>query len=423
MRQHFPRLLVALLGLVLATPASAGVLVVAPSGAPFTTIQAAVDASVDGDTILVKSGAYPGNVSIDGRGISIVGDPAGTATVTGAISVQNIGAGKTVLLEDFRFLTQTLGSVHIQNCAGSVRLEALTSLPQSVSMGDALVVLGCADVGILRCNLFGSHSCLFPCPATSGLVATNSNVAVYDSLLQGGVGSAAFYIGTGGSSLPALEGGVGCVLSGTGSFFASNTTVLGGRGGQGLPGTCFPFQSNGGPGAQGGTGMSVAPGVSAWLIGISPLGGLGGAGGAGATSCGTSAGPTGPAGTDMTGLANSFLGASRVLACAAHLRESNALPLTLQGQPGDLVWIRAGFGASWSLNPAMQGVALFETGARRAFLGVVPASGTLQTSLSFGDLGLGVEARTYHFQAIFRDLAGATHLGSAASVVVLDSAY
>ena len=39
---------------------SSHVLVVAPSGGQFATIQAAVDAAENGDSILVKGGTYPG---------------------------------------------------------------------------------------------------------------------------------------------------------------------------------------------------------------------------------------------------------------------------------------------------------------------------------------------------------------------------
>ena len=77
----------------LAGPARAGVLVVAPTGA-YTTIQAAVDAAVDDDVILVKSGTYPSFV-VRGKSLVIAEDAGHTVLVDGAIRIGNINGTRS----------------------------------------------------------------------------------------------------------------------------------------------------------------------------------------------------------------------------------------------------------------------------------------------------------------------------------------
>jgi hypothetical protein len=70
---------------ILATTSSASVLVVdASGGGGYTQIQAAVDAAVDGDTILVKSGSYR-SFRVGDRELAIVGDTGRDVRVVGSI--------------------------------------------------------------------------------------------------------------------------------------------------------------------------------------------------------------------------------------------------------------------------------------------------------------------------------------------------
>lgn len=60
-----------LLVLSLVSPAAAGVLTVGPSGQMFTSPQAAVDAAVDGDVVLVHPGSYFA-FTVDGKALAVV---------------------------------------------------------------------------------------------------------------------------------------------------------------------------------------------------------------------------------------------------------------------------------------------------------------------------------------------------------------
>jgi serine protease len=48
----------------------------------YSTIQQAVSAAVDGDTILVKAGTYNENVLIFNKSISLIGEGAGNTTIS-----------------------------------------------------------------------------------------------------------------------------------------------------------------------------------------------------------------------------------------------------------------------------------------------------------------------------------------------------
>ena len=73
-------------------PAQAATLQVCPSGCPYSTIQQALAAAANGDTISVAPGTYPGGFTI-GKNVTMVGSGAGRTTVRGTRAV---GVGITV---------------------------------------------------------------------------------------------------------------------------------------------------------------------------------------------------------------------------------------------------------------------------------------------------------------------------------------
>lgn len=86
------RLVVAVAALVATTSASAADLPV-PSKL-YPTIQSAIDASADGDAILIAPGVYPETLRIEGKAITLVGTGAGLCLVDGA----GISSGAPLLL-------------------------------------------------------------------------------------------------------------------------------------------------------------------------------------------------------------------------------------------------------------------------------------------------------------------------------------
>src|SRR5688572_1658513 len=59
----------------------------ASGSAPFTSIQAAIDAAVDGDVLLVGAGTYPG-FTVDGKGLVLLAPSS--ALVTSAVVIANL---------------------------------------------------------------------------------------------------------------------------------------------------------------------------------------------------------------------------------------------------------------------------------------------------------------------------------------------
>jgi len=90
--------------LVCLPSARADVLVVDPNGGAgtFATIRAAVQAAHDEDAILVKSGTYYG-FEIDGKALSILADSGANAMVEARGKVENLPAGKIVVLDGLNF--------------------------------------------------------------------------------------------------------------------------------------------------------------------------------------------------------------------------------------------------------------------------------------------------------------------------------
>jgi hypothetical protein len=251
-----------------------------------------------------------------------------------------------------------------------------------------------------------------------------SRVALYDSIVTGGGGSGGQVVGP-GLSYPPLAGAAGCSVLGSSTLFISGSTIQGGSGGAGTSGYCFAGGIAGGPGASGGAGLSIEGGSTATLLDTLLTGGTGGNGGSGAPSCGASAGPAGANGASSTGATTNIAAASRRVTTSTLVRELSPFTVSVAGLPGDQVWLQIGGTPTWMFDATFSGVRLVSTVQRstRIFLGVLPASGVLVTTLTFPDMGPGVQARTNYVQALFRDTNGTNVLGSGEVFGLIDSAF
>jgi hypothetical protein len=196
MLHRVPRALVPVLAAVFCCAVHATDHIVGPSGsgAPFTSIQAAINAAQNGDRVIVQAGQYTGSLTINGKSIEVIG-AGSTVTTLQAIAtfptvipppaaILNIPAGGRARLAGMRFtMLAALGfpppyAMIVANCAGRVELCDLqvsgaavptvsTSAPQGI-----LSILDCAHVVADHVQAVG-YLLTFPLPIPGGFALAN----------------------------------------------------------------------------------------------------------------------------------------------------------------------------------------------------------------------------------------------------------
>ena len=406
--------------------------VVVVSGGSSAALQTAIDNATEGDTILVSGGPY-GSCRINGKSLTVIADPAGSVFVTGysgstpSLSISNLSPSQRctvagIVVQSGAF---TAGN-RIENCAGSVRLEAI-----EITMGpgsqDALTVVNSQDVALVRCMLTGGEGAGSACcgghAGSDALTCLDSQIALYDVHLAGAAGEDTFLAF--GQSTPAGAGGAGARIQSGCTVLASGSTFLGGAGGQGSGGGCYLSNClHGVVGGAGGHALRITSPSAVYLLDDTLTGGPGGAGGVTMGPCCTPGTvPDGPDGSSAADNAILLPGESVVLVAPTHIREQTNLALEIAGTPGDLAWISLANDPLWVLDLTHSGVLVQGPVARRLVLGTIPAGGTLQASLTFGALPGGVESQLLYFQALTRSSAGAITIGSPAVLTVLDASF
>jgi hypothetical protein len=424
------------------SPAFAGnVLVVdAHAHGQFRQIQPAVDAALDGDAILVKTGIYPG-FTVTAKGLSITADAGHLVIVTSPVGVVDVAASSTVLIAGLEIHSNSASvpTLDLRNISGSVRIQTCTirgfTASCCVDGSPAVGITSAVDAALDRCTLQGgsgtclSSSCESATAGGSALVVESSQVALYDCILIGGAGGDTTVSNCYGS--PAGTGGTSCIVT-NGFLFASNTRVEGGTGGRGANadnGDCnFPcWPEDGGTG--GGcihvtTAAPPFPNVVLFADALTP--GPGGVGGHDTSGfCGWD-GDHGHPGNRIVAPAGSVhetSGLGRRLAAPGVARENQSIPFNLHGDPGEVVWIYFASRPGFTFDPSMSGVSLTDPSppTRLVRLGTLPVNGTLDTQIRLPDLG--VDSKTFFIQAVFGDPSSGGHLGTPLTLVELDSAF
>ena len=422
---------------VLGGLAAANVLVVAAGGGGnYTTIHAALAAAADGDTILVRTGNYPG-FAVPDKTVSIVADGAAVVTVTGTASITSLAASHTIVLGGLRITGVTLNgssspALIVHDVDGPVRVQACSltgsggvDYPvEGLPAGNGAEIQGASTrVAFEGCTIRGGdwgecEYCDLMGAGGIGFDATfAARVALYDCTVSGGGG--AF---TPDGDMGAFDGGNGgdAAYISNGFLHASNSTLTGGEGGYVLD--CAWGQTNGG---DGGDGLQLfGANVGAWSIGstFQP-----GAGSPHIVSGCAEALPGAP-GRDIVGGSGTYFplaGAELDMQAPSVVREGQDLVFTVHGQPGTLVELEFAPATQFTAIPSWRGVLLTRNppGLHPSlYLGAIPASGVIHDGITVGDLPAGVASGQYFLQARGRGPGGRV-LGSFAAVTVVDSAY
>jgi hypothetical protein len=194
------------------------VLVVDAAGAgAFTSIQAAVTASADGDVVLVRAGTYSGDVTVDARTLTLVGE--GMPRLVGHLKVQNLDTPDVV------------------NIAGLIVAPPQGTFPVTPYVGALDVRLARGRVRVQDCDLRGAdsegHSPYWswgvgaqPDGGPGVLSVMSLDLALVDCAVRGGVGAFSVVAVSG-------YGGDGIVAQDVTHLALVRTVTRGGEGGLG----------------------------------------------------------------------------------------------------------------------------------------------------------------------------------------------
>lgn len=373
-------------------------------GSDFTTIQAAVDAAVGGDVLLVRAGVYPG-FGIDAKPLTVAAEPGAAVSIDGVVLVQNLASGADVLLTGLEidataiFLTSlfdlrsSLGPIWIEDC---------------VAEGAAMFQTN--KTGFVGCSFVSTAS-------SSGLSSFGSNVAVWRTDVSAGDGTDGQIDPKLMIPIPGNAGTSGYRATAGDRIFLSDCNLQAGDGGDGVDegGQC----SNGGAGGDGLDVLALDPEVYLQATTFLP-----GAPGLGGTGC--SDGTTGVEFDLVPGAAppvNFAAPARRLLANTQVAREGENLSLTFEGELGDVAFLLFGFEQGHSIVQNFQGALMQDNFT--IFPPPLTLNGAGQFVLSFSvpELGPGIESLKLYLTPFFVDPGLAKFLGAPTAVVLLDNSF
>lgn len=424
----------ALASLAFAVPARAGqVLVVGPGPGQLPEIQAAVDAALDDDVILVKSGVYT-SFLIDHKSITVVADTGANVQVNGAMRARNVSADQQVSFVDLKATgiydnDPTLANgLYLKDCAGVVTVHDCTlqgfdgqSAPCTLTVGCGMEIVNCAAVSIAHSQITGASRAVAPTipPARPhGLSATHSSVVMSDSKCYGGQGGwLCMDVPPHWKMHDGLDGGDGIHLLST-TLFVARSETHGGSGG------AFP-QCIGCYGGDGGAGLAAYDAAcQVHRLGLSAFQGGGGTGNCGicGSCCSGSLGPQlsfyNPASDDP------MLGAPRSLGGPNLEREGALHNLLLWAAAGDHVALAIGDTGPLAFDPVAHGSVLSAAPGTRRFvrLGTMAVNQALY-QIRMPPLPAGSLGRTWILQSIHVDTHGAIWVSALQALTIVNPIY
>lgn len=420
--------------------AFAGDVLVVSSTGPFTTIQSAVDAASDFDTILVKPGTYGGDLAIAGRSLALIGDYSGVVAIGGETTIHSVDAGELLVLAGVagQATSATGRALRTSSNAGDVRVQQCTFDGYSALEPGSAVSLGAGgNVVLVACTLSGGRATglIAPAAGATALVSSATIVELVGCSILGGESNGNSFVYEGA---PGGDGGDGVRLHAGQAFFRKSIVsgAAGGRGGMGHIPDIDPLGStrpcgSGGPGGDGGHGVVVGTGApaAAYIQGGTFSGGTGGVGGFAYTSWGCSHGATGADGLPTlvaSGSATTIPGSARTLGGVTLARPTSGALLRATGAPGDRVFVTFEAVEDGAAIVIAQSPHVPAPSTRKLpgiLIGTIPAEGTLQAVVPVALPTPGVPSGWLRARAKFVASDGAIFRSNEFVLVVVDASY
>ncbi len=363
-------------------------------GYDFTGLQAAIDFAADGDTILVRTGAY-GDNTIDGKALVVAEEPGDSVKMT-SIAVRNLQSHEKVVLRGIASDRWTLeanqGPVWLESVDGGSASPLSCILGTGPGSAHKLTISDCADVVIIRSSFLGgaSYSTL---ASFDGIHATNSNLTLFETRAGGGM-----------LQDHGVDGGDGLDITDC-TLFASGCEFVGGCGAQGD--LCDA-------GGDGGAGLRRVGGAEPQLLECELAGGNGGC--AAEYPLCPYCGAPGSASTASYALIAGF---ARDYAIASPGTGGGTTTLAYSGKPGDLVFSLISLGQDSLFLPELAGTLVLPIMPILISHGPASGSGTLGVSVPLPTLPPGIEAFTVYAQAAAISGVGAAVLGAPSQLTIL----
>ncbi len=412
------------LGLLAQNSAAEAVhLVSQPQLGHFATIQAAVDAASDGETLLIAPGYY-GGFTVNGKGLTVIA-PLGTVNISETITITGLSAAQAVRLSQLVVVIPgdamsntpaervialrgvgNQGQIWLQDClfTGAIGVGSVTGVGEP----------GGAGAEFLQCAHVLASNCAFTGGTGGGCVSSNcygGSGGVGGSGVRANGGQLSFQActltaamgGTNGSSGGA--GGHGLHAIGVAHTRATGTTFKGGKGGEAWDFLCIK-------GGAGGHGINATSGEVKLLA--SPII----AGGAGnGQVC-----PDGSAGQPFFGAANLEVlpDPARTLSANDFSGDGTSLAVEVHGQAGDKVWLATALRWNWLHVSGVFGVWLLPYPHPLTLIpqGTIPASGTLSLAPFVSDFAVPAQIRL--LQALVVDTQGQAYFTGGRHAVVIN---
>jgi hypothetical protein len=400
----------------LAAGRTAGADVLVVGGGNYQTVQEAVNVAHDGDVVLVYANVNNENVVVS-KGIAIVADVPTRLTWIGALQIQNVPAGRTVLISGFNLGIPS--SLSISDNAGSIRIQDCLVATTSVPFTPPLIAVVCSasrDVAFLHSSIGGGSGVNGPNGA-AGISASGSKLTIDDCQVHGGAGRVGA-INDHGVEFPGGAGGDAILLAG-GELVLQSSSVQGGPGGAGWVGNCSGFPAT--AGGAGGDGVVLSAGALAHAVGGTTVGGSGGLGGVNACNQAPD-GAHGLAFNAIDGTWSESAGPNRAFVVPRIVREGQPLVLAISGAPSEHAFVALSRAAASIDARALDGVWL-QTPSRRLDLGMLDSQGMLSITLTTPDLPSGMTNDLMHLQSVLVGASGDARLGCAGVVVRVGAGY